>query len=247
MMAGNLVKEIADTEVFLRNRGNYADYSDGAVSLRKSLAVSMATQISNLQVLQSSDADALVSATKSLPYGEFTESVAVAIDTRLTVSATATSIKGGKAIQGIMKTPHCYFSTKDVTVFRNPKINMHTKLSVMVSRLNRLGICNPHEQTLRWCLAFVILLHYPDIPSPHEIYAQVQDAKDVVDAERRPYPHYPCVKYPPTPSALSEHVYKYAYDNDDPPTEVHVHGLDNMAINKMVMRKTTAQSSRSRQ
>lgn len=235
-MSNHLIKEITDTANFLKSRGNLGNTSDAAVNLRNSLAKAMASQITNMHVLHASDAGALQHSLDDKPYGEFTELVATAIDNRLSFTADAATRKCGKVTNQVMTTSFTYFSRKDVALFRNPKVNMHTKLSVLVARLNRLGISNPHEKTIRWCLAFLIMLHYNDIPSPREIFNQVKDCKDVIDAERKPYPHHLIVNYPKSPADLPENMRKYAYDADDPWEDVHVQGLEDMATNKMIMR-----------
>ncbi len=235
-MSNHLIKEITDTANFLKKRGNLDNTSDAAVNLRNSLAKAMSSQITNMHVLHASDAGALQHALDDKPYGEFTELVATAIDNRLSFSADHATRRGGKVTNQIMTTSYTYFSRKDVALFRNRKVNMHTKVSVMVARLNRLGICNPHEKTIRWSLAFLIMLHYNDIPSPREIFNQVKDCKDVIEAERKPYPHHLIVNYPKSPADLPENMRDYAYDADDPWEDVHVQGLEDMAINKMIMR-----------
>ena len=88
MLAAHLCKEIDDTAKFLKKRCNYESNDDGAVNLRKSLAEAMASSVSNLQTLQSSDADLLTTALSEKPYGEFTDRVAVAVDNRLTFAAS---------------------------------------------------------------------------------------------------------------------------------------------------------------
>ena len=76
MNPAHLVKKITDTAQFLCRRGNYNDHADPAINLRKSLAVSMLSQISNLPTLTSADADTLLTALENQPYGEFTVNVA---------------------------------------------------------------------------------------------------------------------------------------------------------------------------
>ena len=235
MQASHLVKEVIDTTEFLHKRGNLADFGSSAVSLRQSLAESMATQIVNLQTLPPKEAGVLLDSLGGNAYGEFTTRVTAAIDSRLACTASSAVRKGAKTKPQISKLPNKFCSKPDVGVFRNPKINLHTKLSVLVHRLNRLGITNPHEKTLRWWLAYLILLHFQEIPSGKETYKIVQDCKEVVESERKPYPYQHMVHYPEHPSELSDEMLKYAYDEDNQPTEVDVQGLAAMA-DKMVMR-----------
>ena len=124
-MTAHLIKEVKDTAAFLNRRGNVECASEAAVNLRKSLAVAMSSQITNLPVLQASDADALQYSLDDKPYGEFTELVSTAIDNRLSFTAAATTRKGGKVTCQVMTSSYTYFSSKDVIIFRNQKINLH--------------------------------------------------------------------------------------------------------------------------
>ena len=236
MLAAHLCKEIDDTAKFLKKRRNYENNDDGAVNLRKSLAEAMASSVSNLQTLQSSDADLLTTALSDNPYGEFTDRVAVAVDNRLTFAASKKVKTSAKVDPQILTCAHTFFSEKDVSTFRNPKVNLHSKLSVGVSRLNRLGVTHPHEKTLRWAIAFILMCHYDDIPTRTSTHKAVKETKDIVNAERKPYPHHQIVNYPDSPTGLPPHMLSYAYDEGDPWVDVHVQGLENVAKNVMIMR-----------
>ena len=125
----------------------------------------------------------------------------------------------------------------DVTAFGNKKLNMHMKISTMVARLNRLGVTHPHEQTVRWNLAFLILLAYDVPPTAKENNKLVNDFKDVAEAERKTFPFHHRVHYPSSPAGLEADAYAHAYDADDPPIQHHVQGLAAYAQNNMIMRK----------
>ena len=202
-----------------------------------SLSISMCTSIANLQTFLSADADIVLDALRDNPYGEFTDSVKSALDTRLAYTATRRTKKTSRAIPQVLKDHSCFMTQSDIAVFQNPKVNIYQKMSVLVARWNRLGVTNPHEQTYRWGLALVILQAYADIPPSAHIFKLVEDCKAIVDAERKQYPHDHLVIYPDNPSGLSEHMSKYAYDADDQPITLHMHGYADMAINRMVMRK----------
>jgi hypothetical protein len=237
MMAGHLVKEISDSVDFLQKRKNFDDYNDTAVALRKNLAEQMAFAVGNLETLPSKDAGMLLDVLGDSAYGEFTQRVKAAIDSRLSSTASTSVKKAGKASPQTLLTPNKFMSPADVALAKNPKINMHVKLSVWATRLNRLGVTHPHEKTQRWWLACLILLSHDEIPRPSEIYKIVQDFKDVVEAERKVYPYGHLVHYPQSPSELSEQMLKYAYDADDQPITITVLGLESMAKDKMIMRK----------
>ena len=185
MLAGHLVKEIFDSVDFLQKRKNIDDPNASAIALRKNLAEQMAVAVGNLQTLPSKDAGMLLDALGDTAYGEFTQLVKAAIDSRLSSTASASGKKAGKAMPQILLNPDKFMSPADVALARNPKVNMHVKLSVWATRLNRLGVTHPHEKTQRWWLACLILLSHAEIPQPSEIYKIVQDFKDVVEAERK--------------------------------------------------------------
>jgi hypothetical protein len=237
MMAGHLVKEISDSVDFLQKRKNFDDPNATAIALRKNLAEQMAVAVGNLETLPSKDAGMLLDALGDTAYGEFTQLVKAAIDSRLSSTASASGKKAGKAMPQSLLNPDRFMSPADVALAKNPKVNMHVKLSVLATRLNRLGVTHPHEKTQRWWLACLILLSHAEIPQPSEIYKIVQDFKDVVEAERKIYPYGHIAHYPQSPSELSEQMLKYAYDVDDQPMAITVLGLESMAKDKMVMRK----------
>ena len=134
MLAGHLVKEIEDTSSFLRKRNNLEDTSSRAVDLRKNLATSMASQIGNLTSFNPSAADELLGAISGTPYGEFTRFIEAAIDSRLSSTSSAMSKPQGKSGNQTQTFPSAYGSTGDIAIMRNPNVNMHMKLSVLVSR-----------------------------------------------------------------------------------------------------------------
>jgi hypothetical protein len=237
MMAGQLVKEIADSQEFLAKRKNYDDYSDSAIALRKNLAEQMSIQIGNLQELPPKEAGMLIDALSENAYGEFTQLVSASIDSRLSSAADVIVKKSGKSTPQALTHPQKFTTQADVALFKNPKINLHVKLSVLVHRLNRLGVTHPHEKTQRWWFAFLIMLHFNDIPSPSTIYKLVLDGKEVIEAERKVYPYGHLINYPQSPLELGEQMLKYAYDSDDPPVTSEVQGLESMAKEKMIMRK----------
>ena len=98
MMAGHLVKEIFDSVDFLQKRKNFDDPNDTAIALRKNLAEQMAVAVGNLETLPSKDAGMLLDALGDTAYGEFTQLVKAAIDSRLSSTASASVKKLGKLI-----------------------------------------------------------------------------------------------------------------------------------------------------
>jgi hypothetical protein len=99
MMAGHLVKEISDSVDFLQKRKNFDDYNDTAVALRKNLAEQMASAVGNLETLPSKDAGMLLDVLGDTAYGEFTQCVKAAIDSRLSCTASASVKKAGKLVR----------------------------------------------------------------------------------------------------------------------------------------------------
>ena len=61
--------------------------------------------------------------------------------------------------------------------------------------------------------------------------------KEIIAAERKPYPYNSLNVYPQAPAELPEEMPTYAYDSNDPPEALHIPGLDVIANNKMIMRK----------
>ena len=244
MNAQAIAKEIADTGAYLRARGNLKDSSDAAVNLRRSLANQLAATIQNTTSFCPSDALTLASALGDKPYGEHTTTVQIAIDSRLAYSASAQGIHKSRAVlktvPAHMYIPHKIHTRKDWAVISSNSINMHVKMSVVVSRLNKLGISHPHQRTIRHIVAMLVLVHYEKFPTFKEIYNLVQDFKSAVDAERKSsYPHPRPIHFPSSVEDLPQHILDFAYDVDDQPVTVECAGLEYTAMKLVPLRKNS--------
>ena len=236
MLASSLVKEINDTADLLTKRKNYEDTSDVAVNLRKNLADSIAGSIGKLQTFSAKDAGLIATTLATSPYGEFTPRVSTAVDNRLMFSSAVSPLAKDKTATQHLCSPSSFYTAKDWDTFNNKRLNLHIKSSAMAMRLNLLGCTNPHEQTIKWHVAALLLAHFEELPSYNEIYKIMLDFKSCMEANRKSYPYHRLVRYPSSPDDLSDEMYKHAYDADDPPVTVPLVGLETIAKNCIALR-----------
>ena len=238
MLSSALIKEITDTGTFLTSRSNISDNGPSAVALRQNLSQQMATMVTQLKSFSPSDANSLIQACAGNPYGpECTERVVAAVDARL--ASVSTSGSKGSLTPQRLKTPWNYLTKDDWDVLANPKIPMHAKMSVCVTRSNLVGCTHPHEQTVRQWIALICLSAFTDLPSHHEIYKLVNDYKASAEAGRKPHAFSHRLVYPDHPSELPSCVFAYAYTTDNPPHPIALTGIEDVAKNHVPLRKNS--------
>ena len=89
------------------------------------------------------------------------------------------TVKGPTQICG---TPWNYGTQSDVDVVNSKTTSVTCKIDVIVKRLHQCGLLNPHEQTYKWVLAWVLAAHFDTFPRYAEVYAMLQDVKQAFDS-----------------------------------------------------------------
>ena len=125
-------------------------------------------------------------------------------------------MKGGYQIRQTLPEPENRFLSKKVAVLKDPKQPLSSKFALVVERLNLVGCCFPEEHTLKWCLAMILLMHYPELPMAKEVYGTFQDLKVAVVTERKAYPFELDTILPDKMEDLPPSKYKYAYGDEKP-------------------------------
>ena len=234
-----LVVEITSTAAFLRSRRNEGPEQETA--LKTNLATTLELQIGRLRQCTAQDATALNQALVDAPYGdENLRRIAAAIDTRLTGTAVRAQKSGSlKNDPQHLATPYYMMTKSDWAVFNDKRKPWDVKIGRCLFRLNMLGITHPSYQTIKWCIAMLLIAHYEVLPSHRDIFNKVQDFKAAAESERRPYPHGHMLNYPLRPHDLAEVMRAHAYEEGDPPIDVELDGIRGIAENHIPLRSNS--------
>ena len=234
-----IVREINSVTRFVRGRQAQTGTCD--ISLLTKFADTLIKMIDTLPALNASDAGLLAESLHDSPYGdEGTARINASIDAKLTASHDS---PGGTT--GRDKTrPHkadgpppqflkCwwnYNTRDDWTVFKDPKRAFSAKMTWLVERANSIGMANPDEQTLKWMLAMLLLLHYDELPTYKEIYNKLQELKRCCESERKHFEIQHLLKFPDNPNQLPTPVFAHAFpDHENPPLQGELSGVSTVA------------------
>ena len=75
-------------------------------------------------------------------------------------------------------------------------------MATVVERANSIGCTHPSEQSLKWMMALLLVVHYDELPSYRTIYDKLQELKQTVIAERKPWAFEFIVEFPDDPHEL---------------------------------------------
>lgn len=238
-MATNIIREINSVKSLFRARaGLHVEDSDAP--LRLNFMNAIIKQISSASTFGTQEAGVVTDALKDSPYGEHTAKIVAAIEARLKVSQSAAHLKTpmGSIPGQLLKNWWAVLTPSDWDFIRNPKNSWHAKMTRLAERGALLGIVHPTEHTIKWALALLLIVCYDELPTYQEIYQKLQDFKLCFTSERKSYPLQHLCVYPDTPQELSEDMFKYAYDAEQP-TTVHLPGFNNVGENHIPLRKNS--------
>ncbi len=239
-MSANLIKEVNNVKAFFKAREGLQTGADSLASLRASFMTALVVQIKSLPAFGASDATALSDVLKDSPYGvEGTAKIVATIDARLGEASSAKpSQKAAKSNSQFLKQVWNFPTQPDWDILFNKKKSFAIKMSVVVERLNLVGCTHPDEQTLKWILAMLLLTHYEELPSAKVIYDKLLDLKDVVESERKQFPHEHLQVFPASPDQLPKAIYDYAY-GASPPVAKEFDGISAIGDNCIPLRKNS--------
>ena len=153
-MVQHIINEIGDARRFLSGREKTTG-PDSMVTLRKSLADSLAEQISAHKGIAASDAaemqSALQPSTLNSPFDESdTARICAALDAKLELALNDVRVGRKDSNKQSMKIPWAYTTTKGwSTTLNNKRTGWSAKMTLIVERILAVGCCNPDEQTLK--------------------------------------------------------------------------------------------------
>jgi len=236
MSTEHILKDISSVRRFVDGRKALSGAVDPG--MLSNFASSLIRMINTATVFGKMEAASIQDALADSPYGEDgTARLLKAIDARVAAASAASDAKPGpaKKPQGqgtepkqFLKTWWHYFTAEDWLVFNDPKKSFNSKMTQAVERANSVGCINCHEQSFKWLLAFLLLVHYDELPTYRQIFDKLHDLKACALAERKPYAHEMLVEFPEDPSELPRSVWNFAY-SASPPTKVTMQGVNTVS------------------
>ena len=233
-MVQALLNEVESCHSFFSSR---APNDPGNDILKKNFANSLIQQINQHISLNKAEATQLTEALKASPFDAGTsKQIMAAVDAKVLASSAA-SQSAIRITEQFLKEWWAFCTQKDWDFFYDPKISFHAKMAKLVERANLLGLTHPGQQAEKWMLAMLLMVHYTELPSPRDIYEKLQELKQVIVSERRPFPiELPhMTAYPSTPKELPEDIYTYAYA-DGEPILVELPGIFSIAEHKIPLK-----------
>jgi hypothetical protein len=204
-----------------------------------SMGAALATKVLQLKYFDTKGAHQLELALhESIFPKEMIEQVSNAIDSRL-CSATAINAKSNGVKSQHLLHVNAYLTKLDWNVLTDPSVKLMAKTHAIIHRLNRCGCTHASEQTIKWVVAVLALVAFPNFPSYKSIYTMVQDCKDVVESLRQPFGFAHIVDFPDRPSMLPPNVFESAYDAGDPPVENNLPGYETTGMHHVPLRSSS--------
>ena len=217
MSVSAMLKEINSARGFFRSRSGVVGEFDEKIT--KNFIDTMVQQVNACVAFSPTDATMLNDALHDNPYGlAGTKRLTSVIDAKLAAASAFVNTKPASEFKQVMKgaTLLLIFTDHDWTLFKDPKKSFCFKVTRALERMNLIGLTHPEEQTLRWLLAILLVQHYAELPPPKTIFEKLQDLKQAVFTERKPYPFSNITEFPETPQELSADKFRYAYTEGAP-------------------------------
>ena len=195
------------------------------------LVTSVAHKIKAMPTFSASDAAKLMTALTSAAFpSAHSEAMQDAVNVRLACSMYENVPKAVMKPQ-LLTSVLNYITQGEWDRIQHPSANPSVVMSVLMGRLQGLGIRSLNEQTVKWCVCIVVYEakrtthHWPDY---HQIWAWVQDFKREFEAYKTPTDVDHLKTFPMDPSGLSEGHFAAAYDESDPPIRMQLQGFQSL-------------------
>ena len=238
MSISAMLKEISSVSKFFESSSrNNSEHDPSA--LQKSFTDSIINKLSLLKAFGPDEGaqvmDALKQSTGS-PLGEIqTKRVMEFIEKNIndSVSSTASSDKTrpsgatGKSNQ-FLKHWWNYMKQSQSYYLKDPSKSFNSKLTLVAEVGMMIGCNGADEQAKTWALALLLMLHYPELPSPQHVFDKLQDLKQAWISEFKPWHGEILVTFPEYPRDLPQATYNHAYP-DEPPVSVVMTGISTVA------------------
>ena len=227
-MVDSVIREVNSVKAFFGARSKTSDSDCVRTALQSTFTSGIVQLFSACASIDKDDATRLIASLGNLPVGDANlDKIKSCIDSKL-LHAPQRAQGASTVKDQQLKCWWNMLTQSDWDFIKDEKRSMNSKMTKMQERGNLIGCTNLSEQTLKWMLAVLLMFHYKDLPSANIIREKLQELKEVVATERKPYPMEQMQVFPDTPDKLPKHVYDYAY-TDGPPVEVLVPGIHSIA------------------
>jgi hypothetical protein len=230
-----ILKEIASVKRFVKSRAATTGSCDA--SLLQNLAGSLVRMINSTVAFGSEEAGLVNEALATdSPYSdEGTKTIMSAIDARLTANtATAAakkkrgSSKGSSTPTQFLKHWWNYFTQSDWDFVKDNRKGLAAKFTRGIERANSIGCIHLDEQSYKWLLAMLMLVHYEELPPYKVIHEKLNELKQTGSCERKDFQFEHITEYPENPNDLPRCIYQNAY-SEEQPIRVELPGVSTVA------------------
>ena len=161
-MSSHIVAELNSADDFLHRRRAPPGGGDGVA---QRLAPSIATQVAKAPSITTPEANAIALALAGSRFDEQEKIViTTALDERLATGCAMGQETTGKLCK-LLEPPQQRLTNDDWEQLRSQNLSLQSKLDLVTMRMNRCGISNPDERTIRWLVALVAATHFEQLPS----------------------------------------------------------------------------------
>ena len=239
-----LVVELKDIAKFLAARsGSSGD------DLGKSMVASFSQKILALKAMSTAEALDLTKALNEsgLP-PPLAKTVQETIDSRLATHASEFRGLDKFRPQHLKASMTNYFTEAEWTVLRDGAASIPTKLQTVLSRLQKVGLRYPSEQTTRFAVAIVLLAsgQGSQWPRASAVFGMVQDFKSLANSTRPLWTGPHIVDYGSDPKDLPPKIYQQAYGDGSGLVRAELENLTYTAEQCVPLRPTSILLKRER-
>ena len=237
MACMRITKEIVSVRAFWKSR---ADGLPQDETLHKSFADTLLRMINDIATFGPGEASEINEQLKDFPYGQTQGSrISECIETKLKNYVDRPGVGTGRGgrhqpnTNGCKQTLKCwwnFFTAEELDFLRDTKKSWDRKMTMLVDKGMSVGCTAPEEQTYKWAMAFLLLMHYSEMPPPQQIYTKVQSMKASFVAEQTSFMHDHIAIFPENPNDLPPSIFGSAYpDMSKPPVLLTMNGINTMA------------------
>ena len=230
----SILKEVESVKSFAKTR----DGLPGGVNdlVLQGMVTSIIKQVNAVRSFGAQEAAWLSLALKDSPYGEAgTKQIASAIDAAIS-KTTSIATPGADEPKQFFKKWWTACTATDWDCFRSNQ-PWSAKMTCLIARANSIGCTHPDEQCVKWMLAMLLCVCYPELPTAKERFAKFQELKQCAITERQPFIHEHLVTFPTSVNDLPSHMWQHAYASESP-INVELIGI-NLVANRIPLRKNS--------
>ena len=217
-MATHITREINNCCAFVRARANIANAAT-TEHMVVGFVDGIIKQINATASFGTHEGKSVIDSLKDTPFGEVGMArIISAVDAKL--KASPHKSEGANSTVGAagqyLKCWWAVMTASDWAFLDDPKKPWSAKMAKVVERGNSIGCTHPSEQCLKWMMALLLVVHYDELPSYRTIYDKLQELKQTVTAERKPWAFQCIMEFPDDPHTLPEDIFNSAYGAEPP-------------------------------